>query len=516
MYINNLTKKTFIRYNTIMKVIHTQPLILAGNGIVSGNTSLTFIKNTYLKNLGSISMEDFGDYGVVTLSQGQSNEEEIIFTSLVDNTDTITISNISNIQQKQPFTLTSGVKNTHIGGSTLIFSDGVGLWKQIPTSNDEVVWNKKQTFVLPPSIPDGTNIDNPVSLNQLNNVVVGAIGVATETSDGVVSKSNIDNYISGEGNRLPDSFIVNSELYENPIDFILVSTNTFLVIGSDNNLYIQNIINGKTISTTALSTGTRTQTFSKILNYVSETDILLLSSTNILIKFTGNNTFVNVPFGSGSLSLPQTWCIKAKFGLNNTYLSFVGSKKIWIISFINNVVSASPDLVLRDINGIEGYLYSFDIDFNNSIMYATAISDATGQNLQDTMLIYRINLSGYSVSRYQGNVNDLVATGSLKNIVFWKNTPTKALLIVNNCNLNSSISPNRNNYVTLYTCPLYSQPFTGIIRTNFYNMIASNSWNSNSASLAPNLQKLSNLIISDTQFFYLTQYKMVSFLLLLN
>ena len=135
-------------------------------------------------------------------------------------------------------------------------------------------------------------------------------------------------------------------------------------------------------------------------------------------------------------------------------------------------------------------------------MYATAILDETGQNLQDNMLIYRINLSdSYSVSRYQGNINDLLVTGSLKNIVFWKNTPTKALLIVNNCNLSSSIVPNRNNYVTLYTCPLYSQPFTGIVRTNLYNMIASNSWNSNSASLAPNLQKLSNLIIGDTQFF---------------
>ena len=475
------------------------------------SSDTTILVNEFLDTNGDkYTTLSTGDYFDITVKAPQLSET-IRINSITYNSDGSAIlgvdtngRNISPTPNKDAsgnFIYTgSSVGKSLSGGSSVIVSNSPDSYDFLSNDTSETITGKF-TFNTTPIIPDAINLNEPVSLNQLNNVVVGAIGVATETSDGVVSKSNIDNYISGEGNRLPDSSIVNSPSYENPIDFIPISTNTFLVIGSDNNLYTQNVINGKTISTIALSTGTRTQTFSKIVYYTSQANILLLSSTNTLIQFTGNNTFVNIPFGSGSLSLPSTQCIKAKFGLNKIYLSFVGSSKIWIIDN-NNVVTASPDLVLSDIVANQGYLYSFDIDFNNNIMYATAILDETGQNLQDNMLIYRINLSdSYSVSRYQGNINDLLATGSLKNIVFWKNTPTKALLIVNNCNLSSIIVPTRNNYVTLYTCPLPSQPFTGIVRTNLYNMIASNSWNSNSASLAPNLQKLSNLIIGDTQFF---------------
>ena len=293
------------------------------------SSDTTILVNEFLDTNGDkYTTLSTGDYFDITVKAPQLSET-IRINSITYNSDGSAIlgvdtngRNISPTPNKDAsgnFIYTgSSVGKSLSGGSSVIVSNSPDSYDFLSNDTSETITGKF-TFNTTPIIPDAINLNEPVSLNQLNNVVVGAIGVATETSDGVVSKSNIDNYISGEGNRLPDSSIVNSPSYENPIDFIPVSantfpisTNTFLVIGSDNNLYTQNVINGKTISTTALSTGTRTQTFSKILNYVSETDILLLSSTNILIKFTGNNTFVNVPFGSGSLSLPSNLMYKSK------------------------------------------------------------------------------------------------------------------------------------------------------------------------------------------------------------
>lgn len=106
--------------------IQTQEFRLS-QGANAGATSIR-IRNLVDVDGNVITSSDIGSKAYGTLEPNTSREEAISFTGITDNGDnTYTLTGVSNVIAKQPYTESSGTAKTHVGNSVFIFSNNPGL-----------------------------------------------------------------------------------------------------------------------------------------------------------------------------------------------------------------------------------------------------------------------------------------------------------------------------------------------------------------------------------------------------
>ena len=139
-----------------IKLVQSQEFRLA----IGANTGATSIRVSNLKDVDGnvLTMTDFGTKGFGTLEPNTSREEAIVFTGITDNSDTTyTLTGVSNVITKAPYTEASGTTKTHTGGAVFIISDNPGLLTTFANKDNDETINQTWTY----SVPNYPKIDTP-------------------------------------------------------------------------------------------------------------------------------------------------------------------------------------------------------------------------------------------------------------------------------------------------------------------------------------------------------------------
>ena len=164
------------------KYVQIPTAYLSGSGVVLGATSITI--NAFTDIYGNnLTMTDFGDSGYATLEPDTTNEESFTFTSITTNTNgTVTLGGIKTSLAKDPYTETSGLIRSHVGGSKVVVSDTAAFWATFANkNNDEALvgrWSTPVVPVNPNDIPNKAYVDATATGGATFNseVVVGIAG----------------------------------------------------------------------------------------------------------------------------------------------------------------------------------------------------------------------------------------------------------------------------------------------------------------------------------------------------
>lgn len=122
-----------------LKYVQSNTLYLAGSGVIIGDTSV--VLTTFSDIYGNVlTMADFGSKGYITLEPDTTNEESATFTNVVANANgTYTLTGVSTILAKSPYTETSGLVRAHAGGTKIVITDNVAFWNTFTNKNNNEV-----------------------------------------------------------------------------------------------------------------------------------------------------------------------------------------------------------------------------------------------------------------------------------------------------------------------------------------------------------------------------------------
>ncbi len=131
---------------------------LAGSGALIGATSIVVTSFTDIYG-NVLTMADFGSKGYGTHEPDTTNAEGIIFTGVTANANgTYTLTGVSTILAKSPYTETSGLIRNHAGGTKFVITDNVAFWNTFGNKlNDETLTGRWGTGVAPSSGNDLVN-----------------------------------------------------------------------------------------------------------------------------------------------------------------------------------------------------------------------------------------------------------------------------------------------------------------------------------------------------------------------
>ena len=109
--------------------IQAAPFTLAGAGSSIGDVTITLSSMVGIDG-NNIVTADLGSYAFGTLEPGNGTQEEaILFTGITQNANgTATLTGVSSIMFKQPYTLTTGLTKTHAGASKFILSNDAAFY----------------------------------------------------------------------------------------------------------------------------------------------------------------------------------------------------------------------------------------------------------------------------------------------------------------------------------------------------------------------------------------------------
>ena len=112
--------------------IQCQALKLAGSGSSIGDVTI-LVQSFADPNGNLIQSADLGTTNYGTLDPGNGTQEEPFqFTGVTQNANgTATLTGVSTILFKQPYTATSGLTKTHVGGATVIISNDAAFYNNI-------------------------------------------------------------------------------------------------------------------------------------------------------------------------------------------------------------------------------------------------------------------------------------------------------------------------------------------------------------------------------------------------
>lgn len=112
--------------------VQSQPFTLSGSGASIGDITLTLQSMMDIDG-NNIVTADLGSFAYGTLEPGNSTQEEaVIFTGITQNANgTATLTGVSSIGFKQPYTLTSGIQKTHAGASKFILSNDAAFYNNL-------------------------------------------------------------------------------------------------------------------------------------------------------------------------------------------------------------------------------------------------------------------------------------------------------------------------------------------------------------------------------------------------
>lgn len=115
-----------------LKFVQAQPFKLAGSGSSIGDTTLTLQSMVGIDG-SLITTTDIGIFGEGTIEPGNGVQEEAIqFTGITQNSNgTATLTGVSTVLFKSPYTATSGIAKTHAGATTFILTNSAAFYGQI-------------------------------------------------------------------------------------------------------------------------------------------------------------------------------------------------------------------------------------------------------------------------------------------------------------------------------------------------------------------------------------------------
>lgn len=115
------------------KFIQAQSFQLQASGASSGDTSIVLQSFKYSDGTTNIVTADLGDWCYMTLEPNNGTQEEAIqFTGVTQNASgTATLTGVSSVGFKSPYTVTSGLSKSHAGGVTCIVSNDAALYGNI-------------------------------------------------------------------------------------------------------------------------------------------------------------------------------------------------------------------------------------------------------------------------------------------------------------------------------------------------------------------------------------------------
>lgn len=117
---------------TAPKFIQAQPFQLAGSGSSIGDTTIVLQSMVGIDG-SNLTTTDIGPIGYGTLEPGNgTNEEAFQFTGITQNANgTATLTGVSTILFKSPYTATAGLGKIHAGASTVILSNDAAFYNNI-------------------------------------------------------------------------------------------------------------------------------------------------------------------------------------------------------------------------------------------------------------------------------------------------------------------------------------------------------------------------------------------------
>lgn len=112
--------------------IQAQPFVLSGSGSSIGDTTLVLQSFTGIDGTNIVTA-DLGSFAYGTIEPGNGSQEEaILFTGVTQNANgTATLTGISSLGFKTPYTLTTGMQKTHAGASKFILSNDAAFYNNI-------------------------------------------------------------------------------------------------------------------------------------------------------------------------------------------------------------------------------------------------------------------------------------------------------------------------------------------------------------------------------------------------
>ena len=149
-----------------MKWVQSQPYTLAGSGATLGATTIV-LKS--LKNIDGtlLTMSDFGLEGFGTIEPSTKNEEQISFTGVTQNANgTATLTGVSTVLNKYPYTETSGLAMTHSGGTYFVLSNTAGFYNTFVNKENSDTLNGTYTFNQFPLLPTSTPTNAAQAINK--------------------------------------------------------------------------------------------------------------------------------------------------------------------------------------------------------------------------------------------------------------------------------------------------------------------------------------------------------------
>lgn len=186
-----------------IKFIQAQKFSLAGSGASIGDTTLLLQSMVGIDGTNIVTA-DIGVQGFGTLEPGNGSQEEAIsFTGITQNSNgTATLTGVSTVLFKSPYTATSGIAKTHAGASTFILSNDAAFYGNIlsyidtavvsggvPATTTVLGLNKMSVAPVSPASPIAVSDNDPRMISATGASYLGSVintgipyAVATGTS----------------------------------------------------------------------------------------------------------------------------------------------------------------------------------------------------------------------------------------------------------------------------------------------------------------------------------------------
>lgn len=202
-----------------LKFVVGQRFKLAGSGIGTTDTSITLQSLTLPVSGQEITMTDFGTTGYATLEPNTSKKELISFTGIsqnANNTEATLTGVARGLSFIFPYTASTTLRQTHSGGSILVFSNSPQLYDQFLIKiNDEVIDNLWQ-FKIPPIIEGpgftaATSTAQVASRSYAESLANAGAATSTETNGGIVELATRTEVASGTPSTVTKPLVVQAQ-----------------------------------------------------------------------------------------------------------------------------------------------------------------------------------------------------------------------------------------------------------------------------------------------------------------
>lgn len=236
------------------KIVQSNTLYLSGSGVLVGATTIGLTSLTDIYG-NVLTMTDFGSLGYITLEPDTTNEEAAIFTGITANANgTYSLTGVSTVLAKSPYTATSGLVRQHSGGTKVVITDSAAFWATFGNLNNDNVWTGNNTFNVAPvalsATPASTTVLGNVKLTStpstnLGNptITIASPAVITLASHGLIAGDSVQFTTTG---ALPTGISASTNYY---VISAGLTTNTFEISAT---------VGGSAINTSGSQSGTHT------------------------------------------------------------------------------------------------------------------------------------------------------------------------------------------------------------------------------------------------------------------